>query len=437
VTENKRFAHTHTVAGVAILATGALLHLLAWSKLTAGNLEWSTWFYQAAWGSYILIVGGVTLLIAGSSLTGDRFRFLIMMLPWSVLWWTIFDIYGLRLRNWYYVMAPPDTPVRWFGYWTAFSTVIPLSLVTFDLLRRTGLAGALRCRPFRVTTRIRRLLVFCGIISFLLPLAFPDWFFPLTWLFAPLLLEPWLDKRGTRSLLRDLSEGQPANLIRLMVAGFIVGGAWEFFNGSALAKWIYTIPGFEDGKLFEMPVLGFFGFPPFMIGTYSFWNAVSSALHLPDWQIGDRAIQRFGLKLAVSVLVTVPLSILGFYLIDSGTVKSFRPVRADVPGCAAGIEIRRQRRAPSLVEDNGDTITIPGEESDRCRSLLAMAYHRGLGLPRALQLEAMGITDLQNLANQDCESLLASWPEDSNPPRPEEVTIWIRAASNHGSAPSR
>ena len=30
-------------------------------------------------------------------------------------------------------------------------------------------------------------------------------------------------------------------------------------------KWIYTVPIFGDIKIFEMPVLGYFGFPPFAL----------------------------------------------------------------------------------------------------------------------------------------------------------------------------
>jgi hypothetical protein len=48
----------------------------------------------------------------------------------------------------------------------------------------------------------------------------------------------------------------------------ICGGLWEFWNFWASAKWIYTVPWVGEVKLFEMPVLGFFGFPPFAEECY-------------------------------------------------------------------------------------------------------------------------------------------------------------------------
>ena len=37
------------------------------------------------------------------------------------------------------------------------------------------------------------------------------------------------------------------------------------------AKWIYTVPGLSDWKLFEMPVLGFLGFPPFALECFTMY----------------------------------------------------------------------------------------------------------------------------------------------------------------------
>ena len=45
------------------------------------------------------------------------------------------------------------------------------------------------------------------------------------------------------------------------MAGLLCGVVWESLNFFAPQKWIYTVRGLENLKLFEMPVLGFFGFP--------------------------------------------------------------------------------------------------------------------------------------------------------------------------------
>jgi hypothetical protein len=44
---------------------------------------------------------------------------------------------------------------------------------------------------------------------------------------------------------------------------------WEFWNYWALAKWTYTVPYLDHLKVFEMPVLGYLGFPPFVLECYA------------------------------------------------------------------------------------------------------------------------------------------------------------------------
>jgi hypothetical protein len=51
----------------------------------------------------------------------------------------------------------------------------------------------------------------------------------------------------------------------MLLAGGMAGGFWAFFNFWVRAKWIYTVPLFDEWKLFEMPLLGFLGFPAFAL----------------------------------------------------------------------------------------------------------------------------------------------------------------------------
>ena len=51
------------------------------------------------------------------------------------------------------------------------------------------------------------------------------------------------------------------------MGGAAIGFIWELLNINARAKWIYTVPFLEDARFFEMPLPGFFGFPPFAVGN--------------------------------------------------------------------------------------------------------------------------------------------------------------------------
>ena len=73
-----------------------------------------------------------------------------------------------------------------------------------------------------------------------------------------LLLEPINRRLGAESLTRERT-------INLLLSGLLCGVLWEFWNYWSRAKWIYTVPIMERWKIFEMPLPGYLGFPPFAV----------------------------------------------------------------------------------------------------------------------------------------------------------------------------
>ena len=63
-----------------------------------------------------------------------------------------------------------------------------------------------------------------------------------------------------------------------MLATFVTGIFWEMWNFYSLPKWVYTIPYIGFWKIFEMPFLGYFGYPFFGIIVYSFTVFMFSVL---------------------------------------------------------------------------------------------------------------------------------------------------------------
>ena len=219
------------------------------------------WYYTLAWWSYIVAVDDVNRRLGGRSLLRYRFRHLAYLACASVLWWTLFEIVNLRLGNWYYVMSPAGRPLRWASGVVAFATVLPGIVVTVTLIENLGWLRTVRVAPLVWTPRKTRRGAGPGRASVLLPLAWPDVFYPLIWGSAVFLLEPWNRDHARRSFLRDLEQGEAGPFVRTLLAGLVCGGLWELWNYWARTKWIYTVPGFEELKLFEMPVLGFLGVP--------------------------------------------------------------------------------------------------------------------------------------------------------------------------------
>jgi len=193
----------------------------------------------------------------------------------SVLFWLLFEAYNLRLRNWEYVGLPADPRARAAGYLAAFATILPGLFLSSAVLRSFGLFETLRCRPRRLNRRGRRLCMATGAACLALPLLVPPeagrYLFAPVWVGFVLLLEPLNDRLGAPSILADLRAGRPGRALRLLLAGYVCGFLWEFWNYLAAAKWIYHVPFLPAVTIFEMPVLGFLGFGPFALEYHALY----------------------------------------------------------------------------------------------------------------------------------------------------------------------
>jgi len=228
----------------------------------------TTYFYSLIWWSYIVMIDGIIYRLRGNSLIVNQTRRFFLLIPWSVVIWLVFEGFNLVMKNWYYVGVTKQIFIRWPGYFVAYGTVLPAILETKDLLSVFGIFEKSRLIPVPVQDSWYRPLIIIGILCLILSLLFPQYCFPLVWLGFVFLLEPFNYQTGRPSLLKDLKEGKIGNLYQLLLSGMICGLLWEFWNYWAVAKWIYTVPWVGQIRLFEMPVLGFFGFPPFAVECF-------------------------------------------------------------------------------------------------------------------------------------------------------------------------
>jgi hypothetical protein len=70
-------------------------------------------------------------------------------------------------------------------------------------------------------------------------------------------------------------------VLALLAAGAVCGVLWEFWNYWAATRWTYTVPYLGDVKVFEMPVLGYLGFPPFALECWAMYHWVRGQLVPP------------------------------------------------------------------------------------------------------------------------------------------------------------
>ncbi len=300
--------------------------VLAESLLFAGVKIASDFFYLLVWWPYIFFSDGIIKARTGKSPLLSNIRAFCYMLPWSVTIWLVFEVFNFRLSNWHYLHLVSPTAVRWAGYALSFATVLPGIFVTSELLRSFNLLGKDYSWGFRITPKMLAAAQVLGGLMLVMPVLYPLYFFPLVWGGFVLLLDPVNLRMGAPSLLKDLSQGRPARILRLLAAGLICGFLWEFWNFWATAKWIYTVPFVGDIKLFEMPVLGFLGFPPFSLECFVMYVFINVMGGAPAAEFHDLTLKNTGRKPAnlTAVLIFNALFWLPvFYLMDRFTVLSF------------------------------------------------------------------------------------------------------------------
>lgn len=258
--------------------------------MITGIKPFSTYGYPFVWWSYILLVDGIVYWKKGSSLfTRLRVKFLFLIF-FSFLFWVFFEILNLRIGNWNYYphplfIFPHPILIVIFGIFS-FGTVLPAILETLEILEVTGPWKNLKFPRWR--GRPKDLWILSGILMLVSALIWPQYFFWLIWIGPALILDPLIEENNGKSLSSQLREGNGQIFCLLLLVGFICGFLWEFWNYWAGLKWQYTVPFVGGWKIFEMPILGYFGFPPFAIECWLFYQWLKSKKIIKEVEIEDR-----------------------------------------------------------------------------------------------------------------------------------------------------
>jgi hypothetical protein len=272
------------------------------------------YLYFFAWYPSIAFLDGLLFRLRGRSWLLTQPRTFLRMFFWSVTVWLSFEAFNLALKNWGYVAMEPALWVRWGGYALAFATVVPGVLLTAQVIDALGAWPGLKARPFNPGAwQPASLLV--GVALLILPLTFPRYAFPLIWGAMFFLLDPFCWLLGGPSLIARFIQGERREHAGLLAAGLICGLWWEAWNYFAIAKWVYTLPVFNFWKVFEMPVLGFLGFPPFALECAVMYNFLTA---LDDRVLTTPTRRRY------AYVVHLSFWIIMFAAIDAATVISYQ-----------------------------------------------------------------------------------------------------------------
>lgn len=265
---------------------GLLIIIAAEALLFSGNQFVGRWFTPIVWTGYICFADALVLKATKRSLlTTDRVELLIIAVVSIGSWW-LFEFYNSprfwldeRELWWHYHSLELNPYLRRVGYDWAFATIFPAMFLTARFLLATLFKTRPSFRPLKLSRTVLFLMIALGAVGTLLPfLVVSAWHAPVVWLSLVFLIDPINYLRGWPSITGDLSAGNYQRLFALLLAGEICGVLWEFWNYWAISRWTYTVPFLGDLKIFEMPVLGYLGYPPFTVECWAIFIFIRSLL---------------------------------------------------------------------------------------------------------------------------------------------------------------
>jgi hypothetical protein len=238
------------------------------------------------WLGYILIVDALVLRRRGSSLlsrAGAADLFMLFLL--SALAWWLFEAINLYIGNWRYLGRELIGDLTYALLASlSFSTVMPAVFATAELVRSAAWLDRLPSGPRIVPNRRNLLLLFVlGATMLVLAITLPRNFYPLTWGALYLILDPLNRVLRRESLLDRLRHGDWRPVVALAIGALVTGFFWELWNVYSFPKWVYETPGVDFLHLFEMPLLGYLGYPPFALELFALfallrWRPLKLAL---------------------------------------------------------------------------------------------------------------------------------------------------------------
>jgi hypothetical protein len=206
--------------------------------------------------------------------------------------------------------------------------------------------------------------------------------------------------------MMERRKGFSGNLVATLLSGLVCGILWETWNFWSISKWVYTVPFFENLKIFEMPLPGYLGFLFFAIGTIAFLNFLQ----------GVKVYKAYLMRATSTALV---FSLISFALIDRNTVFSY----ATKLGQLSFID----KAKSDVMKDAGikTSLGIDGALLDeRERTALELIHLKGLGYDRYLILKAHGVNSIHELSLLD-EATLS---RILNEPNLLRIRVYLKAA---------
>jgi hypothetical protein len=259
---------------------GILLLVAGWCANWALNGLRSQGGFFIQWLGYIFFIDAIVYSKKGNSFFTDNKKTFIGLFLASIPFWWFFELINLRVHYWVYDGSQYFTDLEFFILASiCFSTVIPAITETNELLSLVPFFNKeLKWLKIKPSGRNLIIMLVSGLAMLLILLLYPKQFPYFLWISLYFILEPLNCYLGFPTLLSYTEKGNWTPVIKLFAAGLCCGFFWELWNYYSYPKWKYYLPGFDDVKIFEMPLAGYLGYLPFALELWAYNQLVKGLI---------------------------------------------------------------------------------------------------------------------------------------------------------------
>lgn len=278
-----------------IVWAGSFIFLLCHFTTPKWFLNWA--YIPLYWGFTFMLDGIVYKRTRGKSIFNNAPQELIGIGVSSIGGWLIFEYLNFFVQEyWYYPMGNlvPDDEFCTYAIF-ASSALMPLCFEWYSLFNTfPKFVNKYKNGPkivFNKTMQMASLiLAFVGLffMSF-----YPTWLCPIIWLSPLVIIAATLSLLGIWNPFTSIKNGNwtPFLFMALtyLLEGFLLEGqnyiSASHANGvletSYPGYWVYNVPFVNRFHIFEMPVVGFYGYLPFGVYCLVWWIAFAYLLKIP------------------------------------------------------------------------------------------------------------------------------------------------------------
>jgi len=255
---------------------GLVMIVLAELSLFLNFVPIESYYFAIAWIGFIFLIDSFVEIISKKSLIQNNLQKFFLLFVLSAIFWWIFEFLNLGITNWDYTSGRMPMSLAQIVWRTlCFSTVLPAIFEVAELFKVLHRFDKYKlAHKHKITKKLLYFMMIIGLITLILPLAFPKYFYPLIWACFYFLLDPINYMHNEPSLIGYLEKRKLGIIFSLAAAALVCGILWEYWNYWAPIKWTYSVPFVGFLKIFEMPILGYTGYIPFAFELYTMYHFV-------------------------------------------------------------------------------------------------------------------------------------------------------------------